>query len=258
MRFPPEKSDNAKRDLQRRLERAKFHLDDLANQVERFRSRDPYTAVSEPNRKGVGYVIKITSHEPVPPILGLIAADFVHNLRALLDNLIWTLAPDALRGSQKLAFPLFLTPTSFDRFTTTVLKGKLPLERVDALERHQPYNRRPDDVENDRLRILHKMWNADKHHAPTGVIYWAQAATAAAYGDRIKASDFGFQVGPLRRDRVVGWVSAEGTERDLHPRVSLVVAFKTRRPTLTVPRHALMKMYDIVATAVLPDLRQFL
>jgi hypothetical protein len=112
-------------------------------------------------------------------------------------------------------------------------------------------------VENDRLCLLHKMWNADKHHAPMGVMLWAVAAVVAAYGDHPHASDFGFRVGPLGKNQEVGWVSAAGAQLDLNPHVSMDIGFQTRRPSMTVPRHALVKMYDIVANEVLPDFRQF-
>lgn len=192
------------------------------------------------------------------PILGLVAADLVHNLRALLDNLIWIIASDALKRSKGLSFPLFETSTAFNEFSKTVLKGRMPQRQIAALKRHQPYKRRPEDPENDRLRLLHKMWNADKHHAPIGVLGWAVAAAAAARGDSPPEPPWGFYVGPLRKNNEVGWVSAEGAKRDLHPRVMLDVGFQTRRPTMSVPRHVLIKAYDIIANEVLPDFRQFL
>jgi hypothetical protein len=242
-------------DLERRLDRAKSHLDDLDIQVNQFLGRDPYTTERGPDLKDGGYILKIASHEPIPPIFGLIAADFIHNLRALLDNLIWSVASAALKRNKNLVFPLVENRASFDKFAKTVL-ADMPSECIDALERHQPYNRRPD-VKNDRLCILHKMWNADKHHAPMGVMGWAIMAAAAGYGDHPLASDFGFRVGPLGKDQEVGWVSAEGAKHNLHPRVRLDIGFKTRRPTMSVPRHALVKMHDIVANEVLPDFGQF-
>jgi hypothetical protein len=133
----------------------------------------------------------------------------------------------------------------------------MPRQFIDTLERHQPYNRRPDDIANDRLLLLHKMWNADKHHAPFGVMGWAVAAGAAAFGEPISPRDFGFRVGPLGKGGEVGWVSAQGAKRELRPRVTLDIGFQTRRPTLAVPRHAFVKMYEIVAKEVLPDLRPF-
>jgi len=244
-------------DLERRLERAKFHHDDLKVQVEQFIGSEPYTTERGRDLKDGGYILKIASHEPIPPIFGLIAADFVHDLRALLDNLIWAIAPSGLKRSKDLAFPLVKDRAAFDKFAKAVFDGLMPSDCVDALERHQPYHRRPD-VEKDRLCMLHKMWNADKHHAPMGVMGWAVMATAAATRDDLPLESlFGFWHGPLRKNQEVGWVSADGAKYDLHPNVHLDIGFKTRRPTMDVPRHALRKMYDIVPDEVLPDFRQF-
>jgi hypothetical protein len=130
-------------------------------------------------------------------------------------------------------------------------------EVIEALERHQPYNRTPGAVNRDRLVLLHKMWNADKHHAPMGVGYWAVAATAAAYGDQPLASDFTAHFGPFRKGQIVARVTAQGAQYDLHPHIALDIGFKTRRPNLAVARYSLSKMYDIVAKEVMPDFRPF-
>lgn len=218
---------------------------------------DPYTAISEPDPKRGGYVIKITEHQSVPPIFGLIAADFVNNLRALLDNLVWVVASSNAKR-RRLAFPLVTTARmDFDKLTKTSFAG-MRSDVVEAIERHQPYNRTEIPVNRDRLVLLHKMWNADKHHAPMGVGYWAVAATATAYGDNPLASDFTAHFGPFRKGQAVARVTSQGAEYDLHPHISLDIGFKTRRPNLAIARYTLRKMYEIVAKDVLPDFRQFL
>lgn len=245
-------------DLERRLERAKLHLDDLDIHVKQLGFPHSYATERSRDLKRGGYVLKVPEHEAVPPDLGFIAADFVHNLRALLDNIVWEIAPSHLKGNKNLAFPLCETRTAFDEINKSAFERRMPGKKVAALRRHQPYKRRPEDVRNDRLRLLHQMWNADKHHAPFGVIgNWAIAASAASYGDIPADPPFGFYVGPLRKNNEVGWVSPEGANRNYHPRVVLDIGFQTRRPTLTIPRHALLKMYDIVANEVLPDFGQF-
>jgi hypothetical protein len=246
-------------DLEWRLKRAKHHLDDLNAHVKQLGLPRHCETIRGSKLKGGGYVLQIADQEPVPPVLGLIAADFVHNLRSLLDNLMWELSPSSLRGNKSLAFPLCETRLAFRKFSKTILNGKLPARTVAALKGHQPYKRTPDDVGKDRLRLLHQMWNADKHHAPIAVMGgWPVAMGGAARGDRPEEPPFGFTVGPLGKRNEVGWMSAEGAERYTNPRVVLDIGFQTRRPTLAVPRHALIKMYDIVSKEVLPDFREFL
>jgi hypothetical protein len=43
--------------------------------------------------------------QPVPPELGLILGDFVHNVRSALDYVMWELVPDGSRGSHT-QFPI--------------------------------------------------------------------------------------------------------------------------------------------------------
>jgi hypothetical protein len=246
-------------DFERRLKRAKTHLNSLDVQVRKFTAGKTYRTERGRDFKRGGYVLQLTNLKPVPPRFGLIASDFIHNLRALLDNLIWATVPASLKGDSRLTFPTCVDSDTFNEFAETVVGRRMPRAFIETLERHQPYNRRPEDVANDRLILLHKMWNADKHHAPFGVMGWALAASAASFGDPpIGPLDFGFRVGPLGKGGEVGWVSARGAKRDIKPRVALDVGFQTRRPTLAVPRHAFFKMYEIVAKEVLPDIRPFL
>ena len=246
-------------DLERRLKRAKSHLNNLDVEVKKFLGNNAYSTDRGRDLSGGGYVLQITRHKAIPPRFGLIAADFIHNLRALLDNLIWAAVPSAVRDSSKLTFPSCSNRQSFDKFAERVLGDHTAKRLIETLERHQPYNRRPEDIANDRLILLHKMWNADKHHAPLGVLGWAIAASSAGRGDVVLLRPpFGFRVGPLGKNGEVGWVTADGAKHYTHPRVHLDIGFQTRRPTLTVPRHAFVKMYEIVAKEVLPDIRPYL
>jgi hypothetical protein len=78
----------------------------------------------------------------------------------------------------------------------------------------------------------------------------------AAYGG---LPEFYMNFGPFREGQVIGWAGIdEGSQGDRKPRIALDIGFRTRRPSMNVPRHALSKMYEIVSTEVLPDLRPFL
>jgi hypothetical protein len=242
-------------DFERRLRRAKLHLDDLEVRVNEFRELNPHTEVAEPDLEHKRYVFKVYDLRPIDPEFGLIAADFVNNLCALLDNLVWEIAPASLKRSKCMAFPVCASPERFQNFTKSCLKGLDP-DVIAILERHQPYNRRPGEVQRDRLLILRNMWIADKHHAPMGVVSWAIAASMAAYGD---LPEFYMNFGPFREGQIIGWAGMdEGFQGDRKPRIALDIGFKTRRPSMNVPRHALTKMYDIVSNEVVPDLRLFL
>lgn len=241
-------------EFERRLRRARIHLDDLEAKVNEFKSLNPHGTLAELDPERGRYVFKVTPLPPLDPDFGLIAADFVNNLCALLDNVVWELAPAVLKRSKCLAFPVCASRERFQRFAQTCLKGLDP-RVIAVLERHQPYTRRPEEVQHDRLLILRNMWVADKHHAPMGVTSWAIAASMAAYGD---FPEFFMRFGPFREGQVIGWAGLDGdVQGGPKPRIALDIGFKTRRPSMNVPRHALAKMYDIVSNEVLPDLRPF-
>jgi hypothetical protein len=227
----------------------------LEVKVNEFKELNPHTTVAELDPKHERYVFKVTELPPIDPNFGLIAADFINNLCALLDNLVWEIAPAFLKRSKCLAFPVCASPERFQRFAPSCLKGMDP-KVIGILERHQPYIRRPGEVQLDRLLILRNMWVADKHHAPMGVVSWAIAASMAAYGD---LPEFFMNFGPFREGQVIGWAGiGQGFEGDRKPRIALDIGFKTRRPSMNVPRHAFTKMYEIVSKEILPDLRPFL
>ena len=75
----------------KRVERAKHHLDDLNDQIARFLEADPYPITQEPDPDRGGYLFRIHIKAAVPESIGLIFGDFVHNLRASLDNLMFEL-----------------------------------------------------------------------------------------------------------------------------------------------------------------------
>jgi carboxypeptidase C (cathepsin A) len=77
----------------RRLRRAKSHLNNLNRQADKFLAGESYSTERDRDFKRGGYALKITTHKQIPPSFGLIASDFIHNLRALLDNLIWAAVP---------------------------------------------------------------------------------------------------------------------------------------------------------------------
>ena len=83
--------------------------------MKHFLATEPYTTRREPDpdREG-GYLFRLSVQAAVPDSIGLIFGDFVHNLRASLDNLVWELA---VHRSRKLAYRparngLALTPYS--------------------------------------------------------------------------------------------------------------------------------------------------
>lgn len=247
-------------DFERRLQRAKYHLDWLKVQVEKRRGLQNNMTKLGPKVKAGGYVLLVAEQKPIPPIFGLVAAEAIHNLRAMLDNLAWAIAkPVSIRENRRYHFPLYEKSAQFRKFKKEVLKG-MPRDRVDAYKRHQPYKRSPSKPADDDLVLLDKLWIADKHYAPFAVTGWPQLMVGSlGYGDDIPSEPpFYFNPGPLGKNGEVGWVSTASAERNVNPRISLDIGFQARDAQIAISRYRLRKIYNIVAKEVLPDFRSFL
>jgi hypothetical protein len=101
-----------------------------------------------------------------PPLgLSLIAGDCIHNLRSILDNLIWQLG--ILSGCSKTKLNNLAFPTC-DFGAWKKKFNYLPQSAVDligSLQTDQPYKGR-NDPDSHPLRILNRLWNDDKHKVP--------------------------------------------------------------------------------------------
>ena len=161
--------------LHLRLERAKKHLDNFKRQEARFIHSNPYEMVTEEDTDGVNQLLRIkakSGKEP-PPELGFLAGDCIHNLRAILDNLIWKLGN--LSGCSKtklgeLTFPVCKVSTAFDDWTRKF--NCLPqstIGLIGSLQPYQPYKGR-NDPSMHPLWVLNRLWNEDKHRSPVLIV----------------------------------------------------------------------------------------
>ncbi len=154
--------------LHLRLKRAIKHLDSFERQAKRFCKSIPYDVVTEKDFDGVNNIVryKLNGGKEPPLRLSLIAGDCIHNLRSVIDNVVWQLG--SLTGCPKreldnLSFPICLSGAEF------IQKKKslkcLPQVAIDLIESLQPYQRK-DDPKLHPLYILNRLWNDDKHRSP--------------------------------------------------------------------------------------------
>jgi hypothetical protein len=112
-------------------------------------------------------VLRVWSYGTMPPTLGLIISDCVHNLRAALDNLVYDLAiaylgsPPPEPVAKHLEFPIFgPKPMSSDARKKRI--GSIAPDAQTCIEGLQPH-RRGSDYASDPLWTLHQLSNIDKH-----------------------------------------------------------------------------------------------
>jgi len=99
---------------------------------------------------------------PPPPHFGVILGDFLHNLRGVLDHVIWQLV--VLNGhtpTRATSFPICDSRAEFDRRMKRSLRG-LTAEQQALVEEFQPY-RLDGDPRDHMLAVLRDLSNTDKH-----------------------------------------------------------------------------------------------
>lgn len=239
----------------RRLNRAKAQLDDLKTEEAKFLSTKPYSSTTHFNVERNCYVFIAHVRESPNPDLGLLAAESVHNMRAALDNLIWTVAK-RLRNRRGLQFPIYDNPLLFIAEAYPLLQ-RLPSKLFEALEWCQPYNRH-NLTFPERLTALRELSNSDKHRAPLAVGAVAGAFAVSWFGEQTVMA----QLTPplyeaLYEGKEIGWASGlpEGLEDQLNPPIHFTVAFAAVDGERVYQLHALVKMHQILTDEVVPAIR---
>ena len=153
-----------------KVERASLHLEALHAEIRPFLESEPkpYRFVSKVDVETSRYVLLVIIERQPPIEWSLIAGDFVQNLRAALDHLIWQLVrANGLKPSNGNAFPLFDQEPPKKRSHrererwNRMISGVHPAA-VNFIEACQPY-KGPDGPSRHLLAALRKLSNEDKH-----------------------------------------------------------------------------------------------
>ena len=140
---------------------------------------DPYSIIPiQQDDDPRHYLFQIKINRPPPLILGILTGEFVHHLRATLDNLLYCCPGSRRIRSDNLVFPIYVDETEFTNQWKNRL-SKIPPALRDLLVSHQPYHRwnEPDgDAEAHPLAAIRRISNTDKHRAPVAslmtLLHW--------------------------------------------------------------------------------------
>jgi len=147
----------------KKLDRAKFHLDELDRAVHAFREDSPYkfdmgSAGNEPYKPDFWIDVTVSEAPPVPNEWALITGDILTNLRGSLDHAVFPhihrMKPDLDR--KHIKYPIHDRKEQWE--------PKKPwFERAvrDVIGDSQPY--RAADHGRHPLRVLRELVNMDKH-----------------------------------------------------------------------------------------------
>jgi hypothetical protein len=167
-----------------KLKRAELHFESLDETIAEFFETDSevYRIVTEIDVGNSLYVGRVSIADELPLGWSVIVGDFLHNLRATLDHLLWqcVIANDR-KPRFGNSFPIFDDlppddPSNGERERwERCIRGVHP-EVVKFIEFCQPYNRL-DGPGVHTLTRLRELSNADKHRTLAAVL-------SAVHGDR--------------------------------------------------------------------------
>ena len=193
-----------------------------------------------------------------PKRLGIIAGDCIHNLRATLDNIVWSLGKvfppaDAKAKPDMLAFPVCRTQEAYEqtlRNPNYCTISSFPDEAQNLITDLQPYHTK--SVAARYLDVLDDLWNADKHRSPD--LMGGTNNAVAVHGFNLK------QPGSLSAGGAVidgmefarGAVPSSGIESNAGVDLSIDVAFHIKGPAKgEIARHFLTGLYLFVRDEVI-------
>jgi hypothetical protein len=151
----------------RKLDRAVAHFRSLHSMAGKYISdEEPFIYHPKIDMQHSRYVVRVEVDVPIPPELSLIAGDFIQNLRAALDHLVWQLViANGQRPDTGNAFPIHSQkPTRKNRGLERWRRQTRGLHPAADywIDQIQPY-RRPNGPSRDPMTILARLSNEDKH-----------------------------------------------------------------------------------------------
>jgi len=151
-----------------KVKRASLHLETLHTEIRGFVKSEPkpYRFVSKVDVETSRYLLRIVIEREPPIEWSLITGDFVQNLRAALDYLVWQLViANGREPSHRNAFPLFDGRPELGsqeaRTWSRMVRG-VSTDALDFIEYCQPY-RGGDGPGAHLLTALRELSNEDKH-----------------------------------------------------------------------------------------------
>ncbi len=157
-----------------KVHRAKKHLIDLKDEINRYAATKPYTVSERIEGKKEREVRRLTfTADPANTDIPIIAADVIYNLRSSLDHLMSSLVSCKDRGSAM--FPVFFQGVwepplpgeneqrGRDRSRWTSYTKSVHPEALAFLKSAQPPDDAGDGEEAHLIRFLNRLSNRDRH-----------------------------------------------------------------------------------------------
>ena len=166
-KFPELSFEKLPQQLQWKLYRAKQHFKEFEREVAAYMNvppNGPGKIMHSPSSTPENPMFMYGSDKPLPARFGLIAGDFLQNLRSCLDYLVWQLALSnrAVPSKRDSAFPVCKSEDSWRKCYKRKLCG-VPENAAKIIESLQPYTARQMGNSPQPMEILDELTNENKH-----------------------------------------------------------------------------------------------
>jgi hypothetical protein len=144
-----------------KVKRAKEHVTDLQRELRAFLESGPYTVGAKHDPETRKLIYYVTSADPIPDCLPLIAGDAIQNLMSALDHLAYQMVctdtGDNPPNPNWIYFPVADDAAKYEAKKRGRMEGARQ-ETFDAIDALKPYK-----GGNDLLWVLYRLNNIEKH-----------------------------------------------------------------------------------------------
>lgn len=246
-----------------RLDRAAEHIRDFITEADAYLKTDPFGSTVEYFEEGGVKFVKLLFrvHREPPKRLGVIVGDCIHNLRAILDNIVWSLGAafpptDPKSRPDMLAFPVCKNEDDFKKALKNPKYSSIsafPAAAQDLIRALQPIWR-DNSLPGPALYLgmLNDLWNMDKHRSPDLMGGTNHAVALRGYNLQQPASLAAGMAVLDGREFARGAVPPAGIPSDARVDLSVDVAFHVNGPAKgQIARHLLGAFYYFVRDDVI-------
>jgi len=157
--------------IERRYNWSKTRRAGLERSINYFKKNHPFFLKADIAKDRLSWTLQVVTGKS-PPLVdwGFWHAGIIHDLRSVLDNVVWMIAhsDQSPNHPDKLGFPIVTEARRWGKSATDKI-AELPEPCKDYIERLQPYRRAQTDLIGSTLRLLHELDIQNKHRAPVVV-----------------------------------------------------------------------------------------
>lgn len=193
-----------------RIKRAKDNIKEFGEVLRAYLERRPTELSVDVDERGEG-TLRVVRREPLPVELPILLGEALQNLRAGLDNCLYSVAimdsgMNPPPGATKLQWPIAMTPKEWIENTKRL--QHLSPHLITALHRIQPFQ-----VESpgwNCLYILHDLARIDRHRSPHELAMWPESIKGTFSKEAIR--DVAVKEGPVDDEGIVVTFNKVGSE----------------------------------------------